>query len=501
MAPEPVRRPVERVDLCVLGPGAGGRLVAARAAEAGASVLHVSPAGGEANASGSAPPRPDFMAPLAFIEAASLFHANRVIAGLGLAQASEAAPGSAPPLPSGEGLVRHMRRAAAMLSPRLTDARLKALRVRMSVDAARFEDAKTLRVGERNVVARRFVLAPERQWAIPAIPGLAEIDYLTPDRPLVASRPAGRLAVIGFTDASLALAQAHRRLGSEVILLGFSTDERERAAAVFGEEALRLILMALIGEGVAVRSDLAVSRVEARGREARVHAVGPSGAETVDVGQVLVAPGTRAIFADPGWQEARIGLHDGAPLLDARLRTSNGRIVAIGADIGGDLFSATLERQADMIVDQALYGRRAGVTPTFRFVPTSPQVAVVGLTEETARREGEVRIVRTSFAWHPAHVARYRGSAPVAGEIKVIARPDGRILGCTIVGDGADDLAGMWALAVARRLKLADVAQPAFPDIGRHGLTRRATRLEIFGWPRAGGLLLRLSRWWRMLGG
>lgn len=488
----PPPRPAERVDICVLGPGAGGRFVAVKAAEAGASVVHISPPGWERGLPGLA------VGTRAFIEAAALFHARTTLATLGLAGA-EADAARQNLRPTGEGLVRHMHAAAEALAGGLADARLRALRVRVLSDVARFENAKTLRVGDERFAARHFVLAPALQWAMPAIPGLNEIDCLTPDRPLVASRPVERLAVIGTTDAALALAQAHRRLGARVTLL---RGEEPADATPLDEEALRHVLMGLERDGVAVRTDLAAVRIEAHGREALVHAAGAADTETFDVSQVLVAPPTRAVFGDAAWQEAQVALRDdGAPVLDAFQRTSNRRIQAIGAIGGGDLFSATLERQADVIIDHVLSGRKLRAMPATRLLPTSPEVAVVGLTEKAARGEGEIRVLRTSFAWHPARVARYRGSDPVAGEIKVVARRDGRIAGCTIIGEGAGDIAGLWTLAITRGLKLADLADLAFPDCSRHSLTRRATRLTVFGWPRSAGLLLRLARWWWKLRG
>lgn len=481
----------ERIDFCILGAGAAGRLVALKAAEAGASAMLVAPPDQPPPLTGL------FFAPHALIEAANLHHETALGRSTGLY--GDEAPLQAPaPRPSGEGLVRHMRHMGEALAGRVSDARLRALRVSTATEPAQFQDARTLRVGNRRIVARRFVLAPGLEWEIPAIPGINEIDYLTPDRPLVASRPVERLAVIGLSDAGIALAQAHRRLGASVTLLPSPADDPAR----FDDEIFRQALMGLIRDGVAVHFDIAVSRIEAHGREAIVHTAGGNAAGRLEPGQVLLAPRLRPLFTDPGWAAAQIALKDGAPVLDADLRTSNRRVQVAGALAGDDTFSFHLERDADFIVDGALHGRMPARIVPMRYIPTTPGIAVVGLDERAARRaHGRIGVVRAPHARHPAVLARPRGTEPLAGETKIIADGKRRIVGCAIAGDRAGELAGLWSLAVARRLTLDDVGGLAFPDIVRHSLSRRATRLAVFGWPQSRGLLWRLARLWRKLRG
>ncbi|MGV6873891.1 FAD-dependent oxidoreductase [Pseudochelatococcus sp. B33] len=479
-----------KVDFCILGSGVAARLVAVKAAEAGASALLVAPPDAPAGLPGL------LSAPLALIEAANLAHASRIVDALRLRD-DDTTPAAETRL-SGEGLVRHLHLVGEALAGRTADARLLALQVSILTEPAAFEDARALRVGDRRVVARRFVLAPDLEWDLPLIPGINEIDYLTPDRPLVGSRPIGRLVVIGLSDTGLALAQAHRRLGASVTLLPSPHDDPRR----LDDEILRLALMGLGHDGVAVRLDATVTRIEARGREAVVHGVDGSGPLFLDPAQVLLAPRLRTRFTDPDWTAAQITLDGEAPALDAAFYTSNRRVQAIGADVGRDMFSFRLERDADFIVDSVLHRRMPVKVVPIRAIPTTPEIAIVGLDESAARRvHGRISIVRTPYAHHLSRLARHRGLGAPAGELKIIASRDRRIVGCAIAGDSAMEIAGLWSLAISRRLKLDDVGGLAFPDIARHSLTRRATRLAVFGWPLAGSLLLRLARLWRKIRG
>lgn len=480
-----------KVDFCILGAGVGARLVALKAAEAGASVILVVPPAPPAGLPGL------FSAPLALVEAGNLHHA--ATASDALRPPDEAQTLDAPRRrPSGEGVVRHLHLVGEALAVRTADARLRALRVSIVEAQARFEDARAVRAGDLRIVARSFVLESAPEWDIPPLPGINEIDYLTPDRPLIASRPVEQLVVIGLSDAGLALAQAHRRLGAIVTLLPSPHDDPRR----IDDEVIRLALNGIALDGVALHPGAAVTRIEARGREAVVHA--RDGERPLQLGpaQVLLAPRLRARFADPDWAAARIELDGDAPARDAALRTSNRRVRIIGAGTGGETFSFHLERDADFIVDSLLAGRMPAQTVATRVIPTTPAVAILGLDEDAARRaHGRIAIMRAPYAHHAARLARHRGLAAPAGELKVIATRRGRIVGCAIAGDGAAEIAGLWSLAIARRLQLDDVGGLAFPDISRHSLTRRATRQSVVGWPLASGPLLRLLRLWRKIAG
>lgn len=485
-----------KVDFCILGSGIAARLVALKAAEAGASVALIISPDSPAAATRDTPSRLPglFCAPLALVEAANLHHASRLAAALGLHDDDHPAEAR----PSGEGLVRHMHLVGEALAARTSDARLRALGVSIVHEPARFEDARAVRAGKSRFAARRFVLEPDLEWDVPPVPGIGEIDYLTPDRPAIASRPIDRLVVIGLSDTGLALAQAHRRLGASVTLLPSPHDDPRRA----NDEIVRLALMGLMHDGVTVKLDATVARVEAHGREAVVHIRAREGEIALEQAQVLVAPRLRPRFADPNWTAAQITLANHAPARDTAFRTSNRRVQVIGADPAAGTFSFRLERDADFIVDSLLQRRMPRHIVPVRAIATSPEIAIVGLDEDAARRaHGRISIVRAPYAHLVARLARHRGLAAPAGELNVIATRSRRIVGCAIVGDGAGDIAGLWALAIARRLTLDDVGELAFPDASRHSLTRRATRLSIVGWPAAGSLLLRLARLWRKIRG
>ncbi|MFT0892174.1 FAD-dependent oxidoreductase [Pseudochelatococcus sp. G4_1912] len=476
---------IHRADLCVVGSGYGGRLIAIKAAESSASVVHVSPPGDHLNLSAPA------ISTRAFIEAANQFHTATRISTIGSGRTpTEASSSYALNI---RALLRHVHKASTASPLSLSDERLRALQVSIVTGEAHFENAKTLRVRDKHIVARRFVLAPENNWIPPAIPGLEDISYLTPDKLLVASYPIERLIVIGTSAAAFALAQAHRRLGAWVALI----PTPDFNAASVEDEITRQILMALEYDGVSLRLDTAITQIEARGNEAIVYT---TTGEALAASHVLIAPALHPIFPHLGWEQAKIVMEGQLPALDDRLRTSNHRIHVIGGAITDNIFSTALEDEANQIINHAVLRKRPAKSPIIHIVPTTPEIATVGLDEERARQlYGKINIVRRSFAMTPLHLASRFKTGPIVGEIKVIVTRRNTIVGCTIIGDGAADIAGLWTLAIARRLKVADLANLGFPDLSHHSITREAVRVTVFGWPKLRGTLLRLSRWWRRI--
>ena len=165
---------------------------------------------------------------------------------------------------------------------------------------------------------------------------------------------------------------------------------------------------------------------------------------------------------------------DGALQLDARLRTTNRRIFAVGDVAGPYRFTHMAAYQAGIVLRNILF--RLPAKAKYRAVPwvtyCDPELAHVGLSEDAARRAGiKFQILRHPFAENDRAIA----SGRTEGLIKLVVSPGGRILGASIVGAEAGELIHIWSLAVARRLKVSAVAQTItpYPTLGEVG-TRAA---------------------------
>ena len=147
-------------------------------------------------------------------------------------------------------------------------------------------------------------------------------------------------------------------------------------------------------------------------------------------------------------------------------------VYAIGDVTGGPQFTHWASHQAGVVVRNALFrlpakwDRRAFPWVTY----TDPELAQVGMTEAEARAQGiaDLRIGRWPFAENDRAEAERR----TEGFIKLVARPNGRILGAGIVGAHAGEVVHSWGLAIAAGLTVKKftemiTAYPTFADVSK----------------------------------
>jgi pyruvate/2-oxoglutarate dehydrogenase complex dihydrolipoamide dehydrogenase (E3) component len=91
---------------------------------------------------------------------------------------------------------------------------------------------------------------------------------------------------------------------------------------------------------------------------------------------------------------------------------------------------------------------------------TDPELAQIGLTEADARAaHGAIQVLRRGLDENDRLVAEDRA----AGLIKLITTPRGRLLGASVVGPRAGDMAGMLGLMIGQALPLSALAGSVLP--------------------------------------
>jgi pyruvate/2-oxoglutarate dehydrogenase complex dihydrolipoamide dehydrogenase (E3) component len=229
--------------------------------------------------------------------------------------------------------------------------------------------------------------------------------------------------VLGGGPIGIEMAQAHRRLGSAVTVI-----EADRALGRDDPETAAVVLAALRAEGVAIREQTAAARI-AGGAGVTVHL--PDGSAVAGT-HLLVAAGRRVETEALGLAEAGIKAGPKGIAVDARLRTTNRRVHAIGDAAGGLQFTHVAGYQAGVVIRSALFGlparQRTDHIPWVTY--TDPELAQIGLTESAARdRHGaRLEVVRVPFAQND----RARAEGRTAGLLKVMVvrgRPGRRVDG------------------------------------------------------------------------
>ncbi len=443
-----------RPDLCVIGAGAGGLAVAAGAVQMGARVVLVERGemGGDCLNVGCVPSK-------SLIAAAALAHQWRRGGEMGVAYA----PPNIDVAAVGDGVAR----VVAGLAPHDSVERFEGLGVTVLRAEARFINARTVRAGDADICARRFVVATGSAPLIPPIPGFDGVPYFTNETIFANRTTLAHVIIIGGGAVGIELAQAYRRLGSEVTVLDqrpiLSREEPELVAML--AERLRL-------EGVTMRPSSPIAAVERSGDGV---AVMLANGECIAGSHLLVAagrrPNTEALdLAAAGIAATRHGI-----TVDARLRTTNRRVFAIGDVVaGGPQFTHVALYHAGIVIRNALFRLPAKVD--YRALPavtySDPELATVGMREAAARNAygDKIRVLQWSFSEND----RAQTERDTIGMVKVITAAKGRILGASILGTGAGDQITSWALAIAQRLKVGVIANLVMPYPTRSEAGKRA---------------------------
>lgn len=437
-------------DLAVIGAGSGGLTVAAAAAQFGQRVVlfEKGEMGGDCLNYGCVPSK-------ALLAAARRAQAMRSAAPLGITPVE--------PVVDFAAVMAHVRRAIAAIAPNDSQQRFEGLGVTVIRAAARFIDASTLEASGQRYTARRFVIATGSRPALPPLPGLAEVPFLTNETLFDNDTLPAHLAVIGGGPIGLEMAQAHRRLGARVTVIEAATP-----LAQDDPELTAVVLDQLRGEGIDILAATPVTRLSRDDGGIGIVA----GGRRIQASHLLLATGRQPNVEELGLEAAGIAFTARGIGVDRGLRTSNRRVYAVG-DVAGGRFTHEAGYQAGSVIRNALFGLPARATAMIPHVTyTDPELAQAGLTEAEARAvHGDtIRVLRWPFREND----RAQAEGQVQGLVKIIATRRGRILGAGIAGPGAGELIQPWIIALERGLKVGAMAGSVLPYPTRGEASRRA---------------------------
>ena len=416
-----------RCDLCVIGAGSGGLSVAAGAAQMGADTVLIERGamGGDCLNTGCVP-----------------------------SKTLLAAAKRGPAVDFAEVHAR-VRGVIAAIAPHDSQERFEGLGVRVLRESARFVGPSAVEAGGMLVRARRFVLATGSRAAVPPVPGLDAVPFRTNETLFERTALPAHLLVLGGGPIGVEMAQAFRRLGARVTVV-------EKAALLPKDdpELVEVVRRRLAAEGVEVIEGTGAAGVERVGEGV---AVALDDGRRVEGSDLLVAAGRAPNVEGMGMEAAGIAFGKRGVEVDARLRTTNRRVFAVGDVTGGPAFTHVAGQHASVVIRNALFRLPArvdyGALPWVTY--TDPELAQVGMTEAAAReRFGDrVRVLRASFAENDR--ARTEGEAE--GLVKLVIGRRGRVLGAGIVGANAGEQIALWCLVVAKRMSVGDVAGLTLP--------------------------------------
>lgn len=465
-----------RYDLAIIGAGASGLIAAAFAVKLGARValLEKDRIGGDCTWSGCVPSK-------SLIKCASVAQGVRTAARYGI--------------DSGKG-VTDMSRVRDYLNstiahiyvPTMPDA-LRAKGMDVLMGAVSFVDSHMLETGAGRIYAKKILINTGAHPVTPGIDGLADVPYSTYLNIFENDRLPDRMLVIGGGPIGCEVAQAYQRLGAQVTLVA------EKLLPLEDEAASEVLEAVFATEGV--------TRIRSRATAVRMEggAIRVSTQEGEIAGDLLFVATGRGPSVDGLNLEAAGVLHSAKGIAVNRyLQTLASHIYATGDVIGGPQFSHLAGWQGFQAARNALLpGRSVGIPKAMpRATFTSPEVAQVGMTEREARaRYGDqLRIDSLDMA----RVDRAVSEDDQRGFLKIIARPDGSVVGATIIGERASEAITELVIAIDRGYKVQEIASVVHPyptySIGVQFLATKMAMTESFSGSK-GRLLRAVSRLYR----
>jgi dihydrolipoamide dehydrogenase len=335
---------------------------------------------------------------------------------------------------------------------------LKSNGVEMVTGRGRLLAPGRVTVDGRDLAGRRVILAPGSVVALPPFKG-ADLG-LTSDSILGIERVPESLVVIGGGVVGMEFAGIFSLLGTKVTVI----EMLDQLLTPLDPDLARRFQQLMAKRGVTFHLPARVESLETAGSGFRVQFEG----QQVDAEQVLVATGRRPNTADMGLEEAGVALERTAIKVDRHLRSSLEGVYAIGDATMISMLAHTASYQGEVAVHNALDGHP--VSADYTAIPgciyTEPEIAYVGMSEAQARAQGiEPRVGSFPFA--------ALGRAMVLGETdglaKIVAGPDGGVLGVAIMGPRATDLIAEGVLAVHQGLTAAELthavhAHPTLPE-------------------------------------
>ncbi len=309
---------------------------------------------------------------------------------------------------------------------------------------ARFVDNHTLEVDDKHYTAEHIAICVGGEPVVPDIPG-AEYG-ITSDGFFEMQELPKRVVVVGAGYIAVELAGVLNELGSEVTMLLRGQHILARFDAILRETLTEEMLNA----GINIVSCMALDHIEKTGGN-KLTLVGTSGFNINDVDQLIWAIGRR-----PVTQALNLGATDierddaGFIPTDDFQNTNVPGVYAVG-DVTGRTALTPVAIAAGRRLADRLFNNQPERKLDYENIPSvvfsHPPIGTVGLTEGEARQQhgAAVKIYQTRFT--PMFYAPSKTGQKTAMKLVCIGAQE-KIVGCHIIGMGADEMLQGFAVAI-----------------------------------------------------
>lgn len=324
----------------------------------------------------------------------------------------------------------------------LANASVKVLDGRATV-----VDGNTVEMDGQRITAGHILIAVGGTPFVPNIPGREHV-MVSNDIFLMEEMPAS-IAIVGGGYIACEFASILNGLGvkvdviyrSEQILRGFDREVRDHVAGEMEKKGVRIV------------TDCDVEQIEKTDTGVRLEF---ESGDSAEYSAVLYATGRVPNTHDLGLDDAGVEMGKGGAIrVDDWSRTTVDTIYAVG-DVTDRVALTPVAIREGQAFAQSVFGNDPtqadyDLIPTAVF--TQPEIGTVGISEDHAHNYGEVDIYCTTFR-SMNHVIADRDERMLMKLI--VARSDGKVLGCHIVGDAAGEMIQLAGIAIKMGATKAD---------------------------------------------
>lgn len=345
----------------------------------------------------------------------------------------------------------------------LTTADLAKDGIHLIRGKATFVAAHTLRIGgakasNSTITGRQFVLATGTHTAVPPIPGLDRVPYLTYRTFLDLKALPDSVIILGAGPVGVEFAQLLSAFGTDVTLI----EQRDQILPTEEPETAGIIANLLTGYGVQILTDTTVTKVS--GTPQRV-TVTTAAATTLEAKRLMLATGLSPNLEPLNLEALGLRLEHGRLGTNEYLQTKVPYVWAAG-DVRGEWQLTHVAHYEGTLVGHNLVGpdrRSLDLSIVPRVVFTHLELASVGQTEAELRSQDVPTVVGTAEI---GPLARALTDGRQEGLVKIVAQRDtGQILGASIAAARAGEMIHELALAMAGHIPVGTIAGTlhAFP--------------------------------------
>jgi dihydrolipoamide dehydrogenase len=345
-------------------------------------------------------------------------------------------------------------------APQLGDE-LKKLGVTVLNGRAYFLDHTSIDVAGEKFNAKNFIIATGGEVAIPNIPGLDGLEYLTYKNflPKIKEKSPRSVTIIGGGAVGCEYAQILSACGVKVNIVECAprliSDQEPEASEALIEYFKQLGVKVYLGARVVS------AQPSSTGNLKEVQLICPEGGQIeLKTDSIMVAAGKKMRDGD-GLGNAGIHCENGLIATNQFCQTAQSHIFAIGDSTGPFRLTSTALQQAKVAASNILKNAKKDlITANFFATPscifTSPEVARVG---ESTSSLASKNIKFVSSTVKLSEVTRSKLEEDFGGFVKLWVEPQTKVLlGACIVGPNAADQISTLSLALKLKVPVSELA-------------------------------------------